>query len=251
MRLFYGCSQWGYESWRGSIYPHNAGASEFLNYYSRKFNSVELNPTFYNGADPQSMLRWKNKTPEGFRFCPKVPRSISHDKLLSGSEAEMRDFLAGISMLGNRLGTVFLQLSNRFNDSDLGVLETFLSAFPEDFSFSVEPRIGIMCRKDIADKFLEVLRETGKGIVITDSIDTKPYINNLRLTSHTAFVRFIAYGHSTDIPRIDEWFVQLGKWRDKGLPQAYFFLHFPSESSDAELVEYFTELSAKFSEAYK
>ncbi|MBX7041910.1 MAG: DUF72 domain-containing protein [Ignavibacteria bacterium] len=251
MRLYYGCSQWGYESWRGSIYPENSKSSDFLHYYSRKFNTVELNSTFYNGAEPQSILRWKNKTPDGFRFCPKVPRSVSHEKLLSDTANEMRDFLSGVNMFGDKLGTVFLQLSNSFGESDFGILESFLSAVPDDFSLSVEPRLGLISRKEPATRLLEILQATGKGIVITDSVETKPYINNLKLTSHTAFIRFIAYGHSTDRQRIDEWFVQLGKWRDKGLPRSYFFLHFPSESSDTELVHYFTELSEEFAETVK
>lgn len=248
MKLYSGCSQWGYQNWRGTIYPENAETYDLLRYYSGLFNSVELNSTFYNGADPSALLRWKNKTGNGFRFCPKVPRTISHEKKLRKCEREADEFFAAVKVLGGKLGSMFLQLPNSFNEEDLKHLESFLSMVPSGMRLSIEPRTGALMNKEFIDELLNVLRIATTGLVITDSVETHGYINRLKLTSHTAFVRFTAYGHESDFTRINEWMIQLEKWQDKGLPEAYFFLHFPSEHNDISLVEYFREQVYKFTE---
>lgn len=246
MDLYFGCSQWGYESWRGSLYPANAGSSDFLRYYSRMFNSVELNSTYHNGADPSALLRWKNKVKPGFRFCPKVTKTISHGKKLKSIDEDLRSFLYGVNVLGENLGVIFLQLNNYFGEPDIDRLKTFLGIIPDEFMISVEIRISQMQDVVLTDLILSVLKEHKAGVVITDSIESREYINNIRLTNHNAFIRFIAYGHETDYSRIDEWFIQIERWSEKGLPTAYFFLHFPLELHDTGLVEYFLKKSEPF-----
>jgi uncharacterized protein YecE (DUF72 family) len=246
MKLYYGCSQWGYESWRGSLYPANAGSHDFLRYYSRMFNSVELNSTYHQGADPANLLRWKNKVKPGFRFCPKVPKTISHAKKLINIDEDLRSFLQGVNTLGENLGVIFLQLNKYFDERDFAALNDFLKMIPEEFMISVELRIPQMQDAVLIDGILTILKKNKAGVVITDSIESREYINNIRLTNHNAFVRFIAYGHETDYSRIDEWFKQIEKWSDKGLPAVYFFLHFPVELYDTGLVEYFLRKTEQF-----
>lgn len=241
MKLFYGCSQWGYQNWLGSLYPENINSSEMLRYYAKLFNSVELNPTFYNGADPVSVRTWKNKVGAGFRFCPKLPRTISHEKNFRDSTEDLSGFLKGVSVFGENLGTIFIQLSTHFSGEDIHILSSFLESVSVDFSVSVEPRMNILSEPDKLNALLSVLKEKKTGDVLTDSVETRPYLNIVRLTNHTAFIRFIAYGHETDFGRLDDWFGQLKKWSDKGLPQAYLFLHFPSDNQDPDLVKYFLD----------
>ncbi len=241
MRLFFGCSQWGYESWRGSIYPESAAPHEYLRFYSKIFNSVELNTTFYNGAEAASLLRWKGKVSSGFRFCPKFPKSISHDSRLENCELQTHQFLKAVNVLADNLGHSFLQLRSYFGMSELNSLKKFLELIPKDFRICIEPRISAIKDSNFIGKITDILRENSAGIVITDSAETRPYLNNLQLTSHTAFIRFISYDHSTDLMRINEWFGQLRKWRDRQLPEVYFFLHFPSEQSNTGLVNKFRE----------
>lgn len=246
MDLYFGCSQWGYESWRGSLYPTNAGSSDFLRYYSRMFNSVELNSTYYNGADPAALIRCKNKVKPGFRFCPKVPKTISHQKNLKNIDEDLHSFLRGVNVLGENLGVIFLQLNNYFGANDIAELNNFLGIIPVEFMISVEIRIPQMQDAVLNEKILSVLKEHKAGVVITDSIESREYINNIRLTNHNSFIRFIAYGHETDYSRIDEWYRQIERWSDKGLPSAYFFLHFPVELHDTGIVEYFLKKTELF-----
>ena len=246
MELYFGCSQWGYKNWRGSLYPPNSGSSDFLRYYSRMFNSVELNSTYYNGADPAALLRWKNKVKPGFRFCPKVPKTISHEKKLKSIDEDLRSFLYGVNVLGENLGVIFLQLNIYFCETDIAELNNFLGIIPGEFMISVEIRIPQMQDVVLTNNVLSVLKEHKAGVVLTDSIESREYINNIRLTNHNAFIRFIAYGHETDYSRIDEWFRQIERWSEKGLPTVYFFLHFPLELHDTGLVEYFLKKIVQF-----
>lgn len=241
MKLFYGCSQWGYQNWLGSLYPENINSSEMLRYYAKLFNSVELNPTFYNGADPVSVRTWKNKVGAGFRFCPKLPRTISHEKNFRDSTEDLSGFLKGVSVFGENLGTIFIQLSRQFSGEDIQILSSFLESVSPDFSISVEPRMNILSSSDTLNELLLAMKERKAGIVLNDSIETRPYLNSVRLTSQTAFIRFIAYGHETDYGRLEDWFGQLRKWSDKGLPEAYIYLHFPADSQDTDLVRYFLD----------
>src|SRR5690606_28254252 len=72
---YVGCAEWNKAELKG-FYPR--GTKDELSYYSRQFNSIELNATFYNSPSKQQVETWKDKTPQGFKFFPKIPQSISH-----------------------------------------------------------------------------------------------------------------------------------------------------------------------------
>ena len=246
MKLYYGCSQWGYDSWRGSVYPADASSHELLRYYARLFRCVEINSTFYNKADPSVFRRWKSKVSRDFKFCPKFPKTVSHDNRLTDCTSETQDFLKGINIFRENLGPAFLQLHKYFGQSEINSLGRFLSDIPDDFRICIEPRLSVIKDKDFLARILSVAKEHSAGIAITDSAETHPYLNNFSLTSHFAFIRFISYGHSTDLPRIETWISQFRKWSDKGLPEAFFFLHFPEDTADTGLVKKYIEICNDF-----
>ncbi len=77
--MFYiGCPMWGYKEWVGSFFPARTPASDFLRLYSRRMSAVEGNTTFYALPSVATVSRWRQETPETFRFCHKVSRDISH-----------------------------------------------------------------------------------------------------------------------------------------------------------------------------
>ncbi|RZA02049.1 MAG: DUF72 domain-containing protein [Moraxellaceae bacterium] len=77
-RIGVGAPVWGVKGWEGKVYPLGTDTKDFLHHYSRQFNSIELNTTHYRIPDLETIRRWRAATPEGFRFCPKFPQSISH-----------------------------------------------------------------------------------------------------------------------------------------------------------------------------
>jgi uncharacterized protein YecE (DUF72 family) len=93
MKIYFGCSQWGYPKWKGHIYPKNAPDFDLLKFYGQKFNAVELNPTYHNPDIENSRISgWRDKVPAGFKFCPKFPKTISHIKKLINVECRRIHF---------------------------------------------------------------------------------------------------------------------------------------------------------------
>ena len=68
----------GYDDWRGPFYPANAKAGDYLAFYGRYFNAVELDTTFHATPPPDRAARWASAGPDDFRFCPKAPRALTH-----------------------------------------------------------------------------------------------------------------------------------------------------------------------------
>ena len=89
-----------YPEWKGNFYPSGLPANQSLNYYSRIFNSVEINTTFYGPQPAAQIQRWAVATPEDFCFCLKAPRRVTHDLRLVNAEVEMNAFIELLAGIG-------------------------------------------------------------------------------------------------------------------------------------------------------
>jgi len=236
--IFFGCSQWGYSNWKGTIYPSNARAGDFLYHYAKKFNAVELNPTYHDYVSKETLGVWKEQVGTNFRFCPKFPKTISHDNWMTDVKSLTDDFIDRVSVFGENLGISFLQLSPYFMPAHMNALDEFLKLIPQEFKISVELREPYLSNDVKLPEALQILRANKAGVVIADDLERRKYVNRIKLTNHSAFVRFIAYGHETDFPRIDDWVKLLKLWESKGLPEIYFFLHFPAEGTSLDILYY-------------
>ena len=77
-KYFLGCSGWYYNDWAGDFYPENLSKSRWLEYYSKQFNTVEINNTFYRFPSEKTVKGWYNKTPENFKLTLKANQVITH-----------------------------------------------------------------------------------------------------------------------------------------------------------------------------
>src|SRR5512143_534875 len=108
MALFIGCPIWSFKGWVGNFYPEGTKPADFLREYARRLTAVEGNTTFYAVPAEKTLEGWAAETPETFRFCPKLPRTISHaGKLVEHIDEALR-FVETMSLLGERLGPMFL-----------------------------------------------------------------------------------------------------------------------------------------------
>jgi len=130
----------GYRDWSGVFYPEGCRTSNYLPYYSRSFNSVELDTTFYGVPKPSKINQWMSSVPDGFIFCAKLPRQITHEKRLIGVRGELTEFIDVMRMLGDKLGVLLIQLPPGFTISEEKVLGEFLELLPVDLRFAVEFR---------------------------------------------------------------------------------------------------------------
>ena len=77
-RFYVGATGWSMREWVGTTYPKGARPVDFLKHYGEQFNTIELNSTHYRIPDAATVERWRDAVPDDFRFCPKIPQSISH-----------------------------------------------------------------------------------------------------------------------------------------------------------------------------
>lgn len=239
--IYFGASQWGYSNWVGSIYPEKTPPGKYLYYYAQKFNTVEVNPFYHDIVEINTIKRWQDNVGKDFRFCPKFPKTISHDKLLYGTADLTTDFLNRLSLFKENLGVSFLQLHPDFAPSEIEVLDSYLKSLPAGFKVAVELKPYWIEYDEIRTAALKVLAENNAGIVILDTKDTMKIMNKYKLTNHSAMIRFNCYGFEVDKPRIDNWIKMISKWNVKGLPEIYFFLHFPEANNDFETLYYAIE----------
>ncbi len=140
MNFYLGCPIWSFKGWVGNFYPEGTKASEFLREYARRLTTVEGNTTFYAVPAQKTLENWVEEMPEMFRFCPKVPKAISHEGKLADNIDRAREFIKVMQQLGTRLGPMFLQLPPRYSPKLLGDLQAFLAVWPHDVRLAVEVR---------------------------------------------------------------------------------------------------------------
>jgi uncharacterized protein YecE (DUF72 family) len=136
-----GTCAWSYDDWRGVFYPEHLPASARLQFHAQHFTSVEIDSTFYHAPAPHVAAHWRDVTPSGFVFSPKLSREITHDRKLRDSAGLLAGFLTAIEPLHDRLGCVLIQLPPYFAlKHDEHALRDFVRHLPRDFRFAIEFR---------------------------------------------------------------------------------------------------------------
>ncbi|MGV7207142.1 DUF72 domain-containing protein [Oxalobacteraceae bacterium A2-2] len=102
-----GCAGWGLNRESAARFP---GEGTHLQRYARVLNAAEINSSFYRPHQPQTYQRWADSVPDDFRFSVKLPRAITHDARLAGTDALLERFAADTAGLGHKLGCVLVQL---------------------------------------------------------------------------------------------------------------------------------------------
>jgi uncharacterized protein YecE (DUF72 family) len=127
-RCYIGTSGWSYAHWaKGRFYPKGLKPGEWLGFLAERFNTVEINSSFYRLPRPEFVTRWRDVTGGRFRFAVKLWRRITHEKRLKDCGSELSDFLAAAGELGPKRGPLLVQLPPSTR-KDVGRLEEFLAA---------------------------------------------------------------------------------------------------------------------------
>ena len=249
---YLGCPGWGVKTWVGRLFPGGTRPTEFLERYARVFNTVEGNTTFYALPAAETVARWRDQVPDGFRFCFKFPRTITHDKLLVDCAGEVATFLERVAPLGDKLGTLFLQLPPQFDGTRLSRLESFLASLPAGGRYAVEFRHEAFFRGATeasegpeASEAFALLRARGVDLVVMDTRGLhagkslalaevrarKPRMPVImRATAAQPLVRCVPH-ESFDAARpfVEPWAAQIARWIAEG-KRPYFFMHAPDDT---------------------
>ena len=241
-RLFIGCTGWNMKEWVGKVYPKGAKAKDYLQAYTRQFNTIELNTTHYRIPDSEAIRKWYVESSPDFRFCPKIPQSISHSQNLGLGTALIPTFGEAVLGLGEKLGCCFMQMPPYFDIRRLPQLEKFLRAFPREIPLAIELRHESWFSEPAnGQAVFSLLQQHNIATVITDVAGRRDVLH-MRLTNGTAMARFVGNGlHPTDFSRVDDWTGRLAAWFAEGLREAYFFSHEPDNLMAPELAAYVLE----------
>lgn len=165
-----GTSAFNAAGWAGSFYPKLMKPAEYLSFYATRFDALELDTTFYATPAPSTVRCWYEKTPPGFLFAAKVPRVITHEKVMVGCDEELKNFLNTMDTLGEKLGPLLFQFGKfkrsifESQSEFLARLIPFLKKLPKDHKFAVEIR-----NMDWLDfRFVDLLREHGVALALID-----------------------------------------------------------------------------------
>ncbi|MBK1987137.1 DUF72 domain-containing protein [Sphaerospermopsis aphanizomenoides BCCUSP55] len=258
MNFFIGCAVWAYKGWVGELYPPGTRTTDFLHLYSRRFTTVEGNTTFYAVPNAETVTRWATETPPGFEFCLKLPRDITHQKLLQPHISEALAFLERMRPLGKHLGPMFAQLPPSYSPALLDDLQTFLAAWPrQDVPLALEVRHGDWFKEPHQSNLTALLKNLGVGRVL---LDTRPVYTGeddpqlaserrkpqlpvqFSVTAPFTLIRFISHPQlSVNQPFMAEWITQIRQWLNVGI-KVYLFVHCPIEDMSPNNARYFQQL---------
>ena len=246
MNFYLGCAIWSYKDWVGNLYPQKSQPRDFLNLYSRRFNTVEGNTTFYAIPSPETIAKWVAQTPTGFKFCPKLHRQITHQGLLSSRIPDALSFLTQILGLGDRLGTTFIQLPPSYSPEYLPDLTEFLTSCHRlGLALALEVRHLDWFKIEHQERLNSLLSKLNIARVLLDTrplynCPKDPQISSPRkkpqvplqpiILGDTAFVRFISHpDQKYNKSYLQQWATDVRNWLSQG-KTVYFFVHCPQEA---------------------
>lgn len=179
-----GTMGFSYGDWARVFYPPGTKPGDYLSHYARHFDTVELDTTFYAHPPPARIQRWVEATPPGFRFCMKMPRSVTHERPTVGAVNELKEFADLVRHFGEKLGVILLQFPPSFEVDQMDRLASLLAATPRDLRFAVELRDASWGTQ----RTLDLLREHHVALAAAEYL-TLPRI--IPITADFLYVRWI------------------------------------------------------------
>src|ERR1700704_499483 len=180
--LYVGTSGWQYKHWRRVFYPNKLPEREWLPYFAERFQTVEVNNTFYNLPDKSVFEQWKRRTPDDFVVALKMSRYLTHLKRLHDPAEPVHRFLERAKGLGPKCGPILLQLPPNYH-ADQTLLDSALAAFGRSVRIAVEFRHESW----FVTETRKVLERRKAALCLADSPARKqPYWR----TAEWGFVRF-------------------------------------------------------------
>ena len=176
-----GTSGYQYDHWRGPFYPDHLPRRRWFEHYASRFDTVEINNTFYNLPKPETFDRWREQAPPGFLYVLKYSRYGTHIKRLKDPARHVDAFMERATRLREHLGPILVQLPPNWH-ADTRRLAAFLDATPRKQRWVIELRDPDWLREEVYG----LLREHGVALCIHDMIDDHPRI----VTAGFVYLRF-------------------------------------------------------------
>ncbi len=222
-----GIGGWTYEPWREVFYPADLIQKRELEFASRALTSIEINGTYYSTFKPDSWMKWRDETPDGFVFAVKASRYCTNRKVLAEAGESIDRFVSqGLTVLGNKLGPINWQFmaTKKFDADDFGA---FLALLPKEKE-GIRLRHAVEVRSPTFNTpvFIDLARQHGVAIVyaVDDEAPDWPCIDEH--TANFTYARLMSSREdeptgmtATELDAIAD---QTAAWAKRGEVFAYF-----------------------------
>jgi uncharacterized protein YecE (DUF72 family) len=211
-RIRIGTSGWSYDHWLGTFYPQGTRPQDRLAVYAARFDSVEINRTFYKLPAPATMAAWRAQAPPDFVFAAKASRYLTHRKKLKDPEEPIGRLLGCVEALAAKLGPVLFQLPPRWR-ADPDRLERFLAQLPDKHRYALEFRDPSWHD----DRILALLAKRGAAFCIVDLAGKR---SPVEVTAGFVYIRLHGpggpYQGSYDGRTLSGWARRILGWSEAG-----------------------------------
>lgn len=264
-----GISGWRYKPWRGVFYPEGLAQHRELEFAGARFNTIEINGTFYSLQRPESFENWYADTPEDFVFSVKGPRFITHMKKLKAVHDPLANFFAsGVLGLKEKLGPILWQFPPAFKYSSERFTE-FFKLLPNtqreaaklakrhtdkvkkpanlriNSDFALRHVVEIRHPSFVTPEFFRLLRRFGIGLVVADTAGRWPLVEEV--TSSTMYCRLHGdkelYASGYTRKALKKWASKIKRWASNRMVKEIFVyfdndvkVHAPVDASNLERI---------------
>lgn len=219
MKVFIGCSGWNYKDWRGKFYPEGLAQKNWLEFYAERFNTVEVNNTFYKFPKDATLEKWRKTVPADFNFTLKGSRYITHMKKLNDVKESVGKFYDAAGFLNRKLSCLLWQLPPNLHRND-----EKLTSFCEMLD---SRRKNVIEFRHISWFEPEVYKILEKYNISFCAISSPDFPEEMIVTNKTGYVRFHGKGKNWyDYYYSDE---ELKEWHKKisetNLEEVYIYFN--------------------------
>jgi uncharacterized protein YecE (DUF72 family) len=214
-----GTSGYTYDDWKEIFYPRRLPQKKWLAHYAQHYDTVEINATFYRYFPQTVFARWRDETPENFRFTLKGPRDITHVKKLDDIDDELKRFMDSIQDLCSKVALLLWQFPPSFQYSAKEKLVEFMQRLPAGMKHVFEFRHKSWFKDDVYD----LLNRHHAGFVMNDS---SRFPATEMITGDVVYIRFHGpvqlYASLYDTEALTRWAGKIKTWLQQYDVYVYF-----------------------------
>lgn len=207
---FFGCSGFYYSHWIERFYPSDLPKSKWLEFYSKHFNALEINSSFYHFPKEKTLEGWRNRTPQNFKIVLKANRSITHYKKFSGTKKLVKNFYELAELLEEKLGGILFQFPPSLH-KDLSFLKkAFNQLDPKKNNF-----FEFRHKSWFDEKVYNLCKENGVSFCSVSAPPRYSMLEELIQTTDNAYIRFHGknkmYRYNYSEKELSEWAEKIKK----------------------------------------
>ena len=218
-QIHVGTSGWHYKHWKETFYPKEISSSNYLDYYQKFLNTVEVNNSFYKLPPPETFTNWKKTVPAKFLFSVKASRFITHMKKLKDPEKSFQLFLNNVIFLKEKLGVILFQLPPNWKYNEERLI-SLLEVLPGELKYTFEFRDATWYNESC----YEILRNYNAAFCI---YEIEYHMSPILTTADFVYVRLhgpdTKYNGSYSEKVLKDWAFKCIEWKNEGKNVFFYF----------------------------